>query len=313
MANYQQFHRFKQKPEQAGFRLGRILAIFAIVVVLYLIGRAVFSGGDVDTTLVDESGVEIIESQSEETAGANSNENSNANTNSDTDTNSNSNTNTDTNTNVSTVAAGGFDLGACTKVYSRGSTDEKQVSLTFNVGTSKEGEIQKVLSVLSDTGTSADFFARGDVAENNPDLINKINDAGFPIYNLSYNHPRFNDLPTSGMTEQLAKADAAISQRTGKSTKPFFRPPYGEADEDVVTTAAEAGYCTVSWTVDALDWSAEYTAAQSKERVLSSITSGGIVLMQAANATTAEILPEVISQLKSQGYAIVGLTTLIGS
>ena len=311
MANYQQYQRYKQKPEQTVFKLGKILVIFGIVLVLYLIGRSVFGGGDTDTILVDENGVEIIDSQSEENVDVNSNTNSNANTNIDADTNSNSNSNT--NTNVSTTSADGFDLAACNTAYSLGSTSAKQVSLTFNVGTSKEGEIQKVLSTLSDTGTTADFFARGDVAENNPDLINKINDAGFPIYNLSYNHPRFNDLPASGITEQLAKAEAAISQRTGKSTKPFFRPPYGEADEDVVSVAAEDGYCTIKWTVDALDWSVDYTAAQSKERVMSSVKSGAIILMQASNATTAEILPDVISQLKSQGYAIVGLSTLIGT
>jgi len=141
------------------------------------------------------------------------------------------------------------------------------------------------------------------VAENNPDLINKISSAGFSIYNLSYNHPRFNDLPTSGMTEQLEKAEAAISQRTNKTTKPFFRPPYGEADEDVVTAVTSA--------VDAHDWSTEYTAEQSKERVLTNIGNGSIVLMQAANATTAEILSDVISQLKSQGYEIVNLNTLL--
>lgn len=304
MPQYQQYQKYRLQPEQKGFKFGKILIIFAIIFVVYLIGKSMFGGGtEIETVLPAEN---VNQVATEESVNINTSEE-------DTNANANDNTNTDSNANVNidTKTADSFDLDDCSRVYSRGSTEEKHVSLTFNVGTIKEGDIQKVLDTLSNTGTVADFFARGDVAENNPDLINKISNAGFPIYNLSYNHPRFNDLPTSGMTEQLEKAEAAISVRTNKTTKPFFRPPYGEADEDVVTAVTSAGYCPVTWSVDALDWSTEYTAEQSKERVLSNVGNGSIVLMQAANATTAEILPDVISQLKSQGYEIVNLDTLL--
>jgi len=302
MPQYQQYQKYRLQPEQKGFKYGKILVILAIIFVIYLIGRSLFGGdSEVETVLPAENSNKVV---AEEVVNANTNEE-------DANTNSNANDNANANVNVDTTTADSFDINNCTKVYSRGSTDEKRVSLTFNVGTVKEGDIQKVLNTLSDTGAAADFFARGDVAENNPDLINKISSAGFSIYNLSYNHPRFNDLPTSGMTEQLEKAEAAISQRTNKTTKPFFRPPYGEADEDVVTAVTSAGYCPVTWSVDAHDWSTEYTAEQSKERVLTNIGNGSIVLMQAANATTAEILSDVISQLKSQGYEIVNLNTLL--
>ncbi len=215
MPQYQQYQKYKLQPEQKGFKFGKILIILAIIFVIYLIGKSLFGGGsEVEAVLPAENSNEDV---AEETVNANINE-EDANTNS----NSNANDNANANVNVDTTTADAFDINNCTKVYSRGSTDEKRVSLTFNVGTVKEGDVQKVLDTLNNTGTVADFFARGDVAENNPDLINKISNAGFSIYNLSYNHPRFNDLPTSGMTEQLEKAEAAISQRTNKTTNPFF-------------------------------------------------------------------------------------------
>ncbi len=241
----------------------------------------------------------------------NTTEDVNGNTNEDTTDAEDTNANTNANVNVDTSSADSFDIDTCAKVYSRGSAAEKRVSLTFNVGTTKQGDIDKVLSTLTNAGVKADFFARGDVAEEAPDLIKKISDAGFPVYNLSYSHPHFSDLPETGMSEQLEKAESAISQITGKTTKPFFRPPYGDADEDVLSVASSEGYCPITWTVDALDWSTEYTPEQSKERVMSNITNGTIVLMQAANATTAEIVPGIITDLQSQGYEIVDLDTLV--
>jgi len=295
MANYQQYQKYRLQPESKGFKFGKMLVILVIIFVIYLIGKAIFGGsGEIESILPAEN-------TSTEVVNEVTNENANSNVNAEEESN--------TNTNIAT--AGSFDLENCTKVYSRGASDKKQVGLTFNVGTAKEGEIQKVLDTLTNTNTAADFFVRGDVAENNPDLINKISNADFPIYNLSYNHPHFTDLPESGITEQLSKAESAISQRTNKTTKPFFRPPYGEADEDVLAAVTAAGYCPVTWTIDAMDWSTAYTAEQSKERVLSNATNGAIVLMQAGNSTTAEILPSVISQLKEQGYNIVHLDTLL--
>ncbi len=301
MPSYQQYQRYRPKKQRSGYQLGKIAIILAIIFVVYLIGRSIFGGGvEVESVLpVDENtNVESTELVSETSGDANAN--------------SNENTNADTNVNVDVSSAGSIDIENCTKVYSSGSSGEKRISLTFNVGTSKEGEIQNTLNALSNSKTTADFFARGDVAEDAPDLIEKISSAGFPVYNLSYSHPYFTDLPVSGITEQLEKADSAISQRTGKTTKPFFRPPYGDTDDDVLAAVVDAGYCPVTWTVDAYDWSGEYTAAQSKERVLSSIGNGSIVLMQAANSITAEILPEIISTLKEQGYSFVHIDALLG-
>jgi peptidoglycan/xylan/chitin deacetylase (PgdA/CDA1 family) len=307
MANYQQYQRFRPRGDKTAFNWTRILIIAGSVFVVFLIGRSIFSKQPTPTLTLPNDNATL--------SSINTNENGNTNSvnqNSNTNTNANVNGNTNSNMNVNIAAStSDFSLDGCTKVTSRGSAEQKQVALTFNVGTVKEGEIQKVLDGLKAGQATAEFFVRGDVAENNSSMIKKINDAGFPVYNLSYSHPHFNDLPASGIAEQLSKADQAIGNATGKSTKPFFRPPYGEADADVLSAAKQAGYCPVTWTVDALDWSSEYTAAQSKDRVLNGVVPGAIILMQASNATTAEILPDLIVELKGKGYSIVSLEALL--
>ncbi len=305
MANYQQYQRYRAQPEHKGLRYGKILVILAILMVLYLIGRVIFGSSQNPVTTFNGGNVNL---NSAEVVSETNNVNFDANRN----TNHNSNTNAAANNNINTQIVGNFDTTKCKQVYSRGMTTAKNISLTFNVGTAKEGEIQRVLDTLKNSSTPADFFARGEVAESNPDLIKKIDQAGFPVYNLSYNYPHFNDLPDSGVAEQLSKAESAISSQTGRTTKPFFRPPYGETlDSDILAAVVAAGYCPVTWSIDAMDWSPDYTAEQSKERILSKAANGYIILMQASNSITAEILPEIITKLKEDGYSLVHLEDLL--
>jgi len=301
MQGYQKYRKYRDSTENKGQKFTKIILIVAICFVVFLIGKSLFGGNaEVQSTLPESN-----------TNTTDTTEDVNGTTSAEVADSENTNSNMNANVNVDTSSADSFDIDACTKVFSRGPSTEKRVSLTFNVGTTKQGDIDKVLSALTNAGVKADFFARGDVAEEAPDLIKKISNAGFSVYNLSYSHPYFSDLPESGIVEQLANAETAISQTTGKTTKPFFRPPYGDADDDVTSVVISEGYCPVSWTVDALDWSTEYTSAQSKERVMSNIANGVIVLMQAANATTAEIVPGIITDLQSQGYEVVDLNTLL--
>ncbi|MFH0805032.1 MAG: polysaccharide deacetylase family protein, partial [Patescibacteria group bacterium] len=272
MANYRQYQKYRSAPERHGFRTGRVLLIIGIVVVVYLIGKSVFGTHEVALTNGNENAATPTTTNTDAAdavngnANGNLNVNANANGNLNANTNSNANGNTNTNSNVN-AAAGSFSVSKCTTVQSRGTATAKRVALTFNVGTAKEGDLPKVLTALAAGQVPADFFVRGDVATSTPALIKKISDAGFSVYNASYSNPHFNELPESGVAEQLQKADQAISAQTGVTTKPFFRPPYGEADADVVTAVTAAGYCPVTWTVDAMDWSTEYTAAMSQERV----------------------------------------------
>ncbi|MFZ6036387.1 MAG: polysaccharide deacetylase family protein [Patescibacteria group bacterium] len=307
MPPYPRYSQYHQTPRRdaAGFRFGKYGIIIGVVGVLYFIIRALI-GGPGDPALVDGTNQPIVP-DTNTAAPATTESNVNAAVNENVNTNTNSSSNVNTAAETASIAP-----DECDQVFSRGDTNEKRVTLTFNVGTTKSGEITSVLQSLKSAGVTADFFARGDVAESNPDMIRQISDAGFPVYNLTYNHTRATDLSAEELTDELAQAQEAISAQATQGSKPFFRPPYGAADEAVVSTAAADGYCTVTWTVDALDWSSDYTPEQSRERVIDAIGNGAIILMQASNATTAEIVPELIRQIQDQGYAFVDLHTNLG-
>lgn len=287
------------------FRAGKIALMVIAVVFLFLIIKGIF-GSSAEPNLVDSADQSISPSNAATTTQA-TNAVPDANSNASVNTNALSNVNTNSAPQTSTV-----DASTCDHVYSRGFSDVKEVALTFNVGTTKEGALTQLLTALKNAGAAAAFFARGDVASENPSLIQKISDAGFPVYNLTNTNIRATDVSAEELTAELEAADVVIKGQASTGSQPFFRPPYGATDDDVVATAAEAGYCTVTWTIDAMDWSTEYTAAASQARVLDNISNGAIVLMQASNATTAEIIPAIITALRDQGYALVDLPTLLG-
>jgi len=317
MQGYQKYQQYQKKSSNfKGNKALKYIIWAAIAVVVFLILKSLFAtSAEVTVTypgdLNPELNMEATSAEPEPTDTAESQTNDNSNGNTNVNSNENINSNNNTNVNVDSSEADGFDIASCDRVYSRGAAAEKKVSLTFNVGTTKEGEIDKLLAALSEKNAAADFFARGDVAEENNELIKKISEAGFSVYNLSYDHPKFNSLSETAIAEQLADAESQISQITGQTTKPFFRPPYGEANESVVAAVATQGYCPVTWTVDALDWSSDYTAETSKERVLSNISNGAIILMQASNSTTATIVPQIIEELGESGYEFVKIIDLL--
>lgn len=306
MANYQhsQYYQRSRPGGRSGGRLTKpVLALIALAII-YLIARAIFGGGkentianDLEQLTVNQTTTNLnVAETNTNTGGAAANTNS-----------------ASTNTAIST-SSGPFSLANdCTAVRSRGSADTASVSLTFNVGSTKEGSIDTVLSALTSAGVPAAFFATGDVAEGNSGLVKKIHDQGFPVYNGGDSLTRFTDLTPVQIATQLSAAESSISGITSATTKPFFRPPYGSIDEETTTAITDAGYCPVTWTIDALDWSTDSTAASSTERVLSRAANGSVILMQASNSITGEILDDVITGLREKGFTIVELSGLLAS
>ena len=106
---------------------------------------------------------------------------------------------------------------------------------------------------------------------------------------------------------------AIISGITGRTTRPYFRPPYGDYNTQVRTLAARLGYRTITWNIDPRDWDAANTAQDIEKSVLdsSSLAPGAIILMHVNSAHEAEALPIIIAGLRQRGYTIVPLSQLL--
>jgi len=205
-------------------------------------------------------------------------------------------------------------FAATSQIIYNGSTANKVVALTFDDG-SDGYYVQQILNTLAANNVKATFFLTGQGAENHPQAIKNIVAAGHDIGNHSYNHPDFSTISTTEMTNQVNRTETIISNLTGKSTKPFFRAPFGTYNTTILQTVGNAGYTyTFQWSIDTADWTGN-SSTDIYNRVINNITPGAIVLMHAgygANGTVGA-LPGMINQLRAMGYSFVTLSQLMNT
>lgn len=89
----------------------------------------------------------------------------------------------------------------------------------------------------------------------------------------------------------------------------LFAPPYGERGDAVLKAAHEAGYRTILWSIDTIDWQRPEPSIITR-RVTEKIHNGAIILMH-PTAPTVKALPQIILELKNMDYEMVSVSTLL--
>ena len=189
--------------------------------------------------------------------------------------------------------------------------EEPLMVLTFDAGADR-GFAAEILNFLAEKDVRATFGMTGAWAEANPDLIQRIVREGHDLINHSWSHPDFTTISSAERADQLARVDAVIIEQTGRSMKPYFRPPFGAYNEAVLQDLLANGYnVNVMWTTDTLGWNG-LSAAEINQRVFNDAVPGGIVLMHVGAASQdAAALPEMIDTLRAMGYSFATITELV--
>ncbi|MGD9998179.1 MAG: polysaccharide deacetylase family protein [Ilumatobacteraceae bacterium] len=191
-------------------------------------------------------------------------------------------------------------------------TDERRVALTFDAG-SDVGNTSLILDTLGAEGVRASFGITGAFAEAHPDEVRRIATDGHVVMNHSYSHFSFTGVSSTDVLlsaderqHDLDRADEVLAALVGRSTAPFWRPPFGDYDDGVLADVGGIGYrYTVMWTVDSLGWQG-LGADDITARVLERVEPGAIVAMHVGSQSAdAEALPAVIAGLRAGGYTFV--------
>jgi len=190
-------------------------------------------------------------------------------------------------------------------------TEKKLVALTFDISW---GEIrtEPILKVLEDKGVKkATFFLSSPWTKSHPDLVNKINKAGYEIGSHGHKHVNYSGLSDEEIRSQIKTAHSILTEVTGKSPN-LIRLPNGDFNKRVLKVADELGYKVIQWDTDSLDWKAN-SVQQIVDRVVTKTHPGDIILMHASDSVkyTHEALPQIIDQLRSQGYDFASVSELM--
>ena len=181
-------------------------------------------------------------------------------------------------------------------------------SISFDAAWGNE-DTQQIIDILAKYDVKATFFVVGEWVDKYPESVLALHNAGHEIMNHSDTHPHMTQLSADDMIKQVEGCSSKIEKVTG--VKPnLFRPPYGDYNDSVISTLKNAGYYTIQWDVDSLDWK-ELSAEQITKRVLDKTQPGSIVLFHNAALHTPEALPMILESLKAKDIQLVKISELI--
>lgn len=186
--------------------------------------------------------------------------------------------------------------------------DDNKMSISFDAAWGNE-DTQEIIDILAKYNVKATFFVVGDWVDKYPESVKALSDAGHEVMNHSDTHPYMTSLSSAEILEEANACSDKIEKITG--VRPILlRPPYGDYNNNVISTLSENGYYCIQWDVDSLDWK-DLSADEITDRVMKNVGSGSIVLFHNAALHTPEALPGIIESLQGKGLEIVKISELI--
>lgn len=189
------------------------------------------------------------------------------------------------------------------------------VALTFDAGASS-APTQAILDTLASKKTRVTFFLTGDWIRKNPELTRRIVADGHEIANHSTSHPDFTTIDDSQIQQEITTMAQALYDTTGTYPAPFFRPPFGAYNEQVLRTVIANGYLPIFWTLDSLDSVGEpKTPAFLVDRLTNTLTAdklnGAILLVHCGSQATADALPALLDEFANRGIVVTTLSQVL--
>ena len=185
-----------------------------------------------------------------------------------------------------------------------GNTGEKVLYLTFDAGY-ENGCTEKILDILKKQEVKAAFFLVGNYIQRNADLVRRMVEEGHIVGNHTMHHPDMSAITDKGaFSKELQDLEALYKETTGRELPKFYRPPQGIYSEENLKMAKELGYQTVFWSLAYVDWNndAQPTKEQAFAKLLPRTHPGAVILLHSTSRTNAEILDELLTKWKEEGY-----------
>ena len=195
----------------------------------------------------------------------------------------------------------------------RVATEDKVVALTIDTAFATEAGstdcTAQICAVLKEENAPATFFAMGLWAQEYPEEVDAMVQAGCEVASHSMKHTKYTELSQADMLADAADAAELIFDMTGYDTE-IIRLPYGEYDTQTIMTLQAQGYIPMKWSLDSMDWKG-YDADKIAKTVLNHVESGDIIMFQNKMAATPEALSMIIKGLREQGFTLVTVSDLL--
>lgn len=183
-----------------------------------------------------------------------------------------------------------------------------------HIGFDVEGDpriLYEILEVLKEANYRTTFFLQGEWVKHHPEAARRIAEAGHELGNHSWSHRDMRALDEAEIEQELKDTETLVLELTGRSTQPFFRPPYGLRNALVREVAYRLGYTTVIWTFGGQDWAADANADSVYHNIVEHATPGAIFYLHTSHTFDPPAVKRAIQTLREQGYRVVSLGELV--
>lgn len=182
--------------------------------------------------------------------------------------------------------------------------NKPMVALTFDDGPTKDNTV-RILEILEKYNARATFFVVGYNMDGNDDIIKKISEQGSEVANHTASHKDLAELTVDEINYEVNSVADRIKALTGQKNV-LIRPPYGSANELVMSTLTEP---VILWSIDTEDWKTKDPEA-TLNHVKATIFDGAIILMHDLHVETVDATEKLMEWLTAEGYQIVTVSEM---
>jgi len=182
---------------------------------------------------------------------------------------------------------------------------EHEVVLTFDDGP-WPGNTPAVLKALAHQCTKGLFFPIGKHAMWHPEILKQVAAAGHTIGSHTWSHADLSKLTIDQAKEEFERGVSAMRAALGEPGASFFRFPALRAPPAMINYLGTRNIGIFSIDMDSFDFK-----IRKPEQLVTSVMTKlkkrgkGIVLLHDFQHSTSLALPELLAQLKADGYKIV--------
>ncbi|WP_438481784.1 polysaccharide deacetylase family protein [Oleiharenicola lentus] len=193
------------------------------------------------------------------------------------------------------------------RVYRSFATKHREVWLTIDDGPDPE-DTPRVLSLLKEHHARATFFVIGQRAEEHPELIRAMMDAGHEVAHHTHTHPLATFWCASpARLKREIMPPLELFLRMGMKPR-WFRSPAGMNNFWLQRELDDRGLHCVGWSVRGLEC-ASRSAEEVVERVTRQVSPGSIILLHEGPNVPPKLrlsaLQGVLEHLRAEDYACV--------
>jgi peptidoglycan/xylan/chitin deacetylase (PgdA/CDA1 family) len=182
-----------------------------------------------------------------------------------------------------------------------------EVVLTFDDGPLRKNT-RAVLDALDAHCTKATFFTVGRMAVSDPATLHEVALRGHTIGVHTWSHKNLQAISEAQAKTEIELGLSAVRAALGAPVAPFFRFPYLASPQKVQAYLQQRGFAIFSIDVDSYDYRTP-SAATMQRNVLTQLAhrKKGIILFHDIQASTAQGLKDLLTELKARGFQVVHL------